>query len=334
MHTRLPNPQVLLEYLNLYKKYREADRTSTMSTIKWAYEKSKSVVTSQDPVQEQIDRIIVAVESEVRTAKDFADWFNLIFILRRSATEAKALKYKNDESLLHETLHAMAGFIVFDFNSQETTRNLFAQQVEKLKKEYKDTKNIINHCLDDRSGKGVEEQNKKLRDIVLKFSMLGTDRRMLNKARLFKLLDHLKVPEPSEIEEYMCDSSVNHHVPLCIQPRFCEWLYAHRYQKSISPVSFSEFTKNAIERAEKEKLKKEQEDKARLDKLRNAAARINSAQSAPAVPGAAVAKQPVTPVLVQQPRPVVPADDNSRPDNGKAEAEGEEVRSRNTVIFK
>ena len=330
MQTRLPNPQVLLEYLNLYKKYREADRTSTISNVKWLAEKAMSTVGGQDPVLEQIDRIIVAVESEVKTAKDFTDWFNLIFILREKASEAKLLKYKNNESLLHETLHAMAGLIICDFYGQESTKTLYTQQIDKLKKEYKETKDVIKHCLDDRNGKGVEEQNRKLRDIVYRCAMLGDDKHMLNKARLFNLIDHLKIPEPTEIEEYLCDTSVNHGGPLCLQPRFCEWLYERRYHKTISHVSFGEFTKNAVDKAEKDKQKKEAEEKARLDKLRTAAARLSSMPNPPQSGSGEprpFGKQPAQNVNIQglQSKPA-PADNGSKPESGKPETEGEDQK--------
>lgn len=293
MQTRLPIAQVLLEFLNLYKTYREPDRSSTMGKAKWLGEKTLSLATGEEPVVEKIDRIIKSVESEISTAKNFTDWFNLIFMLREQAKLAKSLKYnKNNESLLHETLHAMAGYIICDFNSNEGSKKLFDEQKAQLAAEYNKCREAIKHCLTERKGKGVEKQNQNLKDIVYKFAMLGDDSNMLNEAMLLNLIDDLKIPDPTEIQEYLPrDSSVetndvNLGAPLCLQPRFCEWMYLRWYNKTISHVAFHDFSKNAIEKPEKEKQKKEAEEKSRLEKLRRDTERANAAGTNPPPPAA------------------------------------------------
>lgn len=268
MQTRLLNPQIFLDYLDLYQKYREKDRTSALGWLKATVSTGVSKVTREDPVIKKIDNIFAEVKAEIKNAKDFKSWIEVILTLREKASAAQNLKTLNEPALSWLTLQATADFIILELEKEpelekgnEFKRYMACLNEELIKLEI-DRRNDIKTG----QGKGVIGINKKKDAILKELAMLG-DLCATDEAIHRNLLDAttLIVPEPGDLVEYECSVDANYAAPLCLQPNFCEWLYGLKFQ-SIKKVSFLEFRLEAIDNSEELSARKKMQEQVEANK--------------------------------------------------------------------
>lgn len=268
-HYSLPHPQIIFDYLALYTEERKPRRNSTTNSIKYGFEKfAYYACVASEPADDQLDKIVKEMQAEIVTAKTFEDWYKLIFKLRENAEKAQTLKYGGDESLLRQTLHAVANLIICELEKCEFDKDtddykLYTtvlykkitelQNLERKKKEY------IQHCLNVRQGKNVDDANKAYNEVILELALLGiTD--SVNTARQHQLLKDYSLPQPTETEEFSCSDSANYGMPLVLQRKQCEWLYINKFQQLQSVrVSFFDFKKRALLKAEMDAKRKQEQ---------------------------------------------------------------------------
>src|SRR5688572_20787707 len=112
-HYSLPHPQIIFDYLALYTEERKPRRNSATNSVKYGFEKfAYYAYIAPEPADDQLDKIVKEMQAEIATAKTFEDWYKIIFKLRENAEKAQTLKYGGDESLLRQTLHAVANLII------------------------------------------------------------------------------------------------------------------------------------------------------------------------------------------------------------------------------
>src|SRR5689334_12040772 len=133
MQSRLPKKHNLADFLSLYPQYRKKTRESTQNKFKYAIESAGSYLIGTTPTDDQLDQIVNEMLSEISTANDFNDFYQLIFTLREKAELAQSLKYAGDDSVLRGTLHALANLIICELAETEE----FFAKVKCLKEKVK-----------------------------------------------------------------------------------------------------------------------------------------------------------------------------------------------------
>lgn len=258
MQNRTLNPQILIQYLDLYTQYRERNSGTVTGWLKSAANIAASTASGQTDVNTQIQEKIKFIKSEINAARDFDGWYKLIFTLREQAEQARALLTVKGNSVSCFTLHALAGLIIIQLKKYGTELNLkmdlLRHQINELDKQKYD-------LMTNEQGKGVADLNIQKDRYITELALLG-DSFYCDEAIRLGLIK-LKKPNVSEIVEIGCENSANYQVPLCLQPDFCEWYYIYKFQDAPK-ISFQEFVIKASldeeERKKYEMMKKIQGD--------------------------------------------------------------------------
>jgi hypothetical protein len=243
----LPHPELMIDYLDLYPVYRKDQRSSYLNAAKYGYEKLVSKVTGKPPVDDQLDDMVKKRREDMEDASSFEDWYRLIFELRINAETAQTLKYGGDESVLRSTLHACANLIIDELERC----NVLANKIVELKcrAELKVKEIAKNHELHKDNSKSNADYNK----VVLELARLGVVE-FVNIAMQHKLLPTLNIPQEQEMKELgLTSPPVDMSVPILLHRNQAEWFYRFKYQTSCKHISFDEFRKNAITKAEERK---------------------------------------------------------------------------------
>lgn len=254
MNNDLPNTQVLLEYLDLYPRAREAYRKTLVNQAKYNVEKLASFFTAHDPVDDRLDSIVNNMKTDISKALTFERMFDLIFKLRLEAEKAQSLKTKYDESLLSETLHAIADLIVCELS----TNDKYIKIVADLQKDKIARADDINACIVKYQGNNINKANEEYTKVILKLADLGDIVSINEVLERKENLHQLKRPVPADLARLDClrqppVNAGNLAAPLSLQPKFCEWLYAKEFQ-AFTQISFKEFKETAILHGEQEKM--------------------------------------------------------------------------------
>lgn len=246
----LPNPQVLLDYLDLYTQNRTKENESILAKIKedvkYGYETALSYFGRQKPVDDQITALVGQVKKEINQAKTFEQWYTLIFTLRECAARAQGFKYSisNSTSKLSETLHALAGIIIYAL----TENSKFKSRVSTLQAQSALLYAHAKYCIDKKDGIGSDADKKKRKEIILILAKLGDntaiDEVMDGAYKEDNDLNYLKRPEPEDRNEFHCEDRSNVAVPLCLQHDFFRWLYEKTFQQ-LNRIDLERFISRA-----------------------------------------------------------------------------------------
>jgi hypothetical protein len=244
--------QIFLDYLMLYPPYRQDYRKSIFNAAKHSYETAKSYITGQKPVDDQLDEAVKKIARAINDAKEFIDIYNLIFKSRKKAETAKSLQsqFAWEESKLREHLHGLADVIVSELDETKDFENKVNQLEAEIEKQLK----AINYCIETKQGKGLDEENMKLNNVILELAQLGIIK-YINMAMSRRLLDYLPIPTLEELTSLGCAKSAYFNIPIYLQKIYGEILYANRFETRTT-FKFDEFKQNArykVEQAEKEK---------------------------------------------------------------------------------
>ncbi len=240
----LPNPQVIKNFLNLYKIARDSDRKSFLSGTVAHY---AGYAYKKGPVDTQLDEIVNNMQIEAETSQNFDDWFRFIFKLREKAEEAQSLKTKEDTSLLFQSLHGIASYIILYLT--ENQQDLFLAEIKKLTDDYNKSmlkKNGINTDKNN-NGKEVpqlrEEINKNILDLAYladnTYIDMAIQNNLLNKK--YYLLPQLKdLSKHDNNKGNYCSKEAKLSLPLYLQRGYIQWLYTYQYQH-IFAISLTDF---------------------------------------------------------------------------------------------
>ena len=249
----LPNPQVLLEYLDLYVRHRTKENEAFFAMLrekfKYGFEFLASFFVRQKPVDDSINSLVQQVQKEISQAKTYEQWYNLIFTLREHAAEAQGYKYPLPfpftipTSRLSETLHALAGMIIFSLSNNPK----FKKRIEILQGQAATLYTHEKYCIEKKDGIGAEADKKKRNLILLILAKLG-DNTAIDEVmdKIYKEdndLKYLKRPDKSDLSEYHA-ADANVAIPLCLQREFFEWLYELLF-RSMNLTELKSFIKIA-----------------------------------------------------------------------------------------
>jgi hypothetical protein len=249
-------PQVFIDYLGLYDKYRYETRNQPIGKIKYFAGMILAAATSTDPADEAISKIFGNVISDLNTTKSFDEWYELIFKLRDLAEACKKEKYSSALSLSWLTLHALADFIIRELYRVSDNLKL---KIAEIKGEIARLEAINDSSLEDinditvphlkkqrqgRQGKGVAKNNQDIQALVLKLAMLG-DAKYINHAVREHLIDHMQVTNAEELRTFNATETGNYAAPLCLQRGLCRWVYENYYQSKTN-IDFPRFIQNSL----------------------------------------------------------------------------------------
>lgn len=248
MQNRILNPQILIQYLDLYTQYRDRNSSTVAGWLKTAANMAASTASGQTDVNTQIQEKIKFVKSEINAARDFDGWYKLIFTLRDQAEQARGLLTIKGNSVSCFTLHALAGLIILQLQKYGPELNL---RMESLREKIIELDIQKNKLMTTEQGKGVSDLNIQKDQYITELALLG-DSFYCDEAIRLKLIN-LKKPNVSEIVEIGCENAANYQVPLCLQPEFCEWYYIFKFQDAPK-ISFQEFViKASLDEEERKK---------------------------------------------------------------------------------
>lgn len=256
--SRLPNPQLLLDYLDLYPKYREEDRNSVTNRAKYGLEYVASYVTYKPPVDDELTKLVTIIKSEINkcVGKEAIEWYKLSTALRGElyAQAAQHLKRKEGNSTLYETCHALASLILNELkeckflqtSEDSAYSNFIYKKRHDLIEKLKVTRATKQNYIQDKKSNDVDEMTETENEILKELSELG-DIPSFVEAEARKLFPEYKRPSVDDQTALKCHGIANPCAPLELQEDFFEWFFKGKFQP-IAGVSITEFRANAWRR--------------------------------------------------------------------------------------
>lgn len=275
-----PPQQVFIDYLDLYYEIRAEDRNSWKTTFQSGFETAASFATGSAPVVEQIENFITITKSQIQSAKDFNDWFGLIFDLRDRAEKCQGLKRTNGESLACSVFHGLASLILQQLELDEKYKPLLEAEIQKRSAEIQSLEAASEQALKDKRGQGVEQNDDRIKLLTSQLAQLGQIK-YIRDVKNRGMFSYLPKRDDATIITYTKNQG-NKLGLLELQTGFSEWLYCQKFQMTKKHISYEQFLQDSADKYyQREKERKAIEDRSKAaSAVKNAATTKNDSPAA------------------------------------------------------
>ncbi len=233
-HTLLPDKNFLLALLCAYRCIRSITRDIWSKCA----DNGLSIFNHFEHVPTQLNKIVENIEVIIKNTTKYQEFYDLIFKLRNNAELAQSFKKNTGESLLRQTLHAMASFIIDHFEEAEHPQ--FMRRKKFLIEEIKSIKQKIEESLS-KQGIDIDHWNNELKEKTRELAYLN-EIHYINEARLYHLIPEKDFDVAQDFKLHL--NRVNKGIPSFLHKDYHLVVYKLFYQKTIA-IDFNTFKQNA-----------------------------------------------------------------------------------------